>query len=244
RTPGFSGLLLLSLSAVFLPRARGDRPGLRLAGVILAYIGGVFCFYSFYFWHIQAWYFHTPLMAFSILLGWAASRWTGRLGPAAAPLLIGGLSAILAVAAMNGARHWRIGFYPWQAVFYDVAHDLGPRFGEGARFGAFNSGIYGYYSAAPVVNMDGLVNNRAFDAMRGGTLFDGFLRDFGIRFVVDQEMIVRQFWGLFGKGPMESTLRSVASIEAPWRFADGTPARIVVYEVVLPPSPLDRLIAR
>ena len=244
RTLGFTSLLLLVLSAALLPRARDARPCPRLASVILVYLGAVFCFYSFYFWHIQAWYFHTPLMAFSMLLGWSASRWAARLPRHGNALAAAGLALVLVAAAANGARHWRIGFYPWQTAFYDVARDLGPRFGTGARFGAFNAGIYGYYSAAPVVNMDGLVNNRAFDAMKRGTLFTDFMRESGIRFVADQEMIVRQFWGFFGKGPMESVLSPVASLETPWRFSDGTPARIVVYEVVPPPPSLDSSIAR
>lgn len=235
RTFGFTALLLLAVMAVLLPRAREDRTGLPLADVLLAYLGGIFCFYSFYFWHIQAWYFHTPLMAFSILLGWTASRWAGLFPRRGNAVITAVLAVILAVSALNGARHWRIGFYPWQASFYDVAHDLGRRFGAEGRFGAFNSGIYGYYSSVPVVNMDGLVNNRAYRAMREGTLFTDFIRDSGIRRLVDQEMIVRQFWGLFGTGPMESALRPIASVETPWLFSDGTPARIVVYEVVSDP---------
>lgn len=233
RPYGFIALLLLVLSALILP---GDRTGRRPAIVLLSYLGGLLCFYSFYFWHIQAWYFHAPLMAFSILLGWAASRWAGLLPRRGPAIIAAGLAVVLSSAAVNGARHWRIGFYPWQVSFYDVAHDLGPRFGTGKIFGAFNSGIYGYYSSVPVVNMDGLVNNRAYRAMRERTLFTDFIRDAGIRRLVDQEMIVRQFWDLFGEGPMESALRPVASVETPWAFSDGTPAHIVVYEVIPPPS--------
>lgn len=247
RAVGFSSLLLLAVSAALLPRGKSAGAGTspRLALVVAAYLGGIFCFYSFYFWHIQAWYFHAPLAAFSVLLGWAAARWSARLPRSGPRWAVGALALVLAAAVGNGVRHWRIGFYPWQVAFYDVARDLGPRFGRGERFGAFNAGIYGYYSTAPVVNMDGLVNNRAYRAMRDGTLFGDFIRSAGIRYIVDQEVIVRQFWGLFGKGEMESRLRPVASVQTPWRFANGAPATIVVYEVVPPAAaPLDSSIAR
>lgn len=234
RAVGFGSLILLVASAALLPRGADGGRGPRTALVAALYGAGIFCFYAFYFWHIQAWYFHAPLVAFSALLGWAASRWSARLPRTGPGWTAAALSMVLAASAANGLRHWRIGLYPWQTTFHAVALDLGPRFPAGGRFGAFNSGIYGYYSAVPVVNMDGLVNNSAYSAMLGGTLFTDFIRDAGIRLVVDQEAVVRRYWGLFGEGEMESTLRPVAAVETPWRFYDGGSARIVVYEVVRP----------
>ena len=249
RVAGFTALLIVIVSALIHSQQEQVRNARHTIAAVLLYITFIFSFYSLYFWHIQAWYFHSMLMALSIPLGWAASLWIGRLGRRAGNTWGIALAAVMAVAVMNGYRHWRIGFYPWQQTYYQLGHELGDRFKDQGRFAAFNTGVYGYYSSVPVINMDGLVNNKAFEAMRKRTLFTDFLRDQRVSYVMDHEYIVKMYWGLFGKGRVEDGLKPVVSITTPWVFSDQSSARIVIYEVV-PGMPrnaeqqLDHLIAR
>jgi len=231
RIAGFTAFLIAIVSALIHSKEEQVRNARHTIAVVLLYIALIFLFYSLYFWHIQAWYFHSMLMALSIPLGWASSLWIGRLGRRAGNAWGIALAAVMAVAVMNGYRHWRIGFYPWQQTYYQLAHELGDRFKDQGRFAAFNAGAYGYYSSVPLINMDGLVNNKALEAMRQRTLFTDFLRDQRVSYVMDHEYIVKMYWGLFGTGRMEDRLKLLAAIQTPWVFSDQSSARIVIYEV-------------
>ncbi|MCX6339921.1 MAG: glycosyltransferase family 39 protein [Candidatus Aureabacteria bacterium] len=231
RVTGFIALLAVIVSALTGLKQEQSRNARNIISVVLLYATFIFLFYGLYFWHIQAWYFHSVLMALSIPLGWAASLWVRRLGSRVEKAWGIALAAVMAVTFINGYRHWRIGFYPWQQTYYQLAHELGDRFKEQDRFAAFNAGAYGYYSSVPLINMDGLVNNKAFDAMRQRTLFTDFLRDQRVRYVMDHEYIVKMYWGLFGTGRLEDRLTPVVSIMTPWVFSDQSSARIVIYEV-------------
>lgn len=234
RAPGLSLIVVAVASAFVFRRKGGIVAHLRAPGAAAAYVILLFLFYSLYFWHIQAWYFHALLMAVCVLLGWASSVWLSCLGRPAAMAWEVVVAALIALAAANGCRYWRLGFYPWQRAYHEVALELGRRFGTGERFAAFNAGIYGYYAEPVVVNMDGVVNNSALAAMRDGTLFGGFIERNRIRYLVDHEHIVRMYWGFFGKGRMEDLLEPVVAVDIPWRFSEGSDARIVVYEVKRP----------
>lgn len=57
---------------------------------------------------------------------------------------------------------------------------------SGEPIAAWNAGQFGYFLARPVVNLDGLVNNRLFlDSLRSGEPVQDYLRRQGIRYVVD-----------------------------------------------------------
>jgi hypothetical protein len=54
----------------------------------------------------------------------------------------------------------------------EAARWLATRTPPQARIGAFNAGIYSYFSGRSVVNLDGVVNADAFVARRDGRLLD------------------------------------------------------------------------
>lgn len=53
-----------------------------------------------------------------------------------------------------------------------------------APVGCFNAGLVGYLDAGPVINLDGVVNRPAFDALRRGDL-DGYLDRHDVSYVLD-----------------------------------------------------------
>jgi hypothetical protein len=107
----------------------------------------------------------------------------------------GAALALLAFGLADGAHTARHPYYPWQ-------HEL-RRGGEFARrhpnvrFGAFNAGLAAYYSADNVVDLDGNMNNAAYDAIRDRRLHD-YIRSAGVTYIVDYERWVwryEPFWG-------------------------------------------------
>ncbi|OGG50466.1 hypothetical protein A2763_01685 [Candidatus Kaiserbacteria bacterium RIFCSPHIGHO2_01_FULL_54_36] len=68
-----------------------------------------------------------------------------------------------------------------------------------ARVGVFNAGIIGYFSHADVINLDGLVNNDAYRAMKEQRLYE-YLHDAGITHLADFPIYLtyryRSFWGV------------------------------------------------
>ena len=119
-------------------------------------------------------------------------RWyLGVLVLAAAPTLASALSAsrrasLLALAAVVGLALWRV---PYTVRSIDVAQYQAELRGEAAdwlrahlppntRVGAWNGGMFGYYSGQHIIMLDGLANSPEFyrRALRDGDLL-GYLRD-------------------------------------------------------------------
>lgn len=57
---------------------------------------------------------------------------------------------------------------------------------------AWNSGIYGWYSGLPVVNLDGLINDEIADRIRSGEAQESYLERRGIEVLVDHDETVEQ----------------------------------------------------
>lgn len=107
----------------------------------------------------------------------------------------------LASAAAGGLLAWQLlslagfaaGGLRWSRAeaggFLRSWHALAPRIEPGARLGAFQAGIYGYFGDRDVVNLDGKVNPAAARALREKRL-DRYLADEGIDYVLDWEWVL------------------------------------------------------
>lgn len=100
--------------------------------------------------------------------------------------------------ALNGATIVTRGLYPWQAEMLAAGRWLHERAPDDAVVGSFNSGIIGYVSGRTVVNLDGLVNTAAADAVRDRRL-GAYIDGRGIRLLVDYRYTLfedyRRFYG-------------------------------------------------
>ena len=111
--------------------------------------------------------------------------------------------------------------------------------------GCFNAGLVAWYHPGPVLNLDGVVDHRAFEALRRGEL-DAYLDDQGVRLLIDhpvqfaRDPIRPHASGLwFGREfDPERELREVARFDVPgvtagrpgtdsfrlyWRVGRGAP---------------------
>ncbi len=96
--------------------------------------------------------------------------------------------------------------------------------------GSFNAGIYGYYSRRRVVNLDGVINDNAYRAIRAGTLLS-YIEAEGIRYIVDWEGQAYFFLDNFGgRAGYRKQLRKVAEFTEGRTGAKGK--RLQVFEVL------------
>lgn len=233
---GAALLAVIAIAAVvqiLYTASRGKRMLADPTVTCLLFAAFMISFYSLYFWQTHPWYFHSSCMVFCLALGWAGSRWIGMLPRNLQKLWIPALALLIAVSMRRGERHWRLGLFPWQSDYVAIARQLHRKFGTEKRFAAFNAGIYKYFSEVPLLNIDASVNNEAYQAMQDRTLFNDYLKKRDVRYLIDQEYVVKMFWSLYGpKTDMYSYLTPVVNIAVPWCFADkNTAANIVIYQV-------------
>ena len=164
-------------------------------------------FYCLYFWYRQQWYLLGSLAVVLLTLSAAAAdlhAWScQRLSrPIQRAITLSAFGLSLALLLHSNLRMLQQETYPWQRVHLRAAtlirHGLDPH----QRIGAFNAGILGYFSGRPVVNLDGVVNPEALEAMRNKRLY-GYLEQRDIRYLVDAPGAISQHsvWG----GPRYST---------------------------------------
>lgn len=112
-------------------------------------------------WYPRPWYFVPTAGAFAVgfsLLIKPVHVRTWRAWAVTALVLLGFL--------LSGVLIWQAGFYPWQREMLQAANWIRRNLPSNQTIGSFNSGIYAYYWDGVVVNLDGVVNHRAFEAIR------------------------------------------------------------------------------
>jgi hypothetical protein len=188
-------LMLFSRGAVRRERARQAAVvGLPLAGFVVMLLIN-----SAYRWSVRSWYFAwgmpTVILAAGVLfdhlhatLSSLSDNREDRLPKQVQGLfLYGALALFLAVAYVGPARDaWRTGHYPFQQDNVTAGLYLKEHVGPDARIATFNAGVIGYFSERSVVNIDGVVNPKAYEAMRDHRLI-AYLRSIGVDYAADRD---------------------------------------------------------
>lgn len=153
-------------------------------------------FYSIIFWHHQPWYFLSILLLIIILLGNFFDLILIRMkkfGIKKAFLLLTLLFTIL-----FGIRFFVLynsSICPWQYDMYEGAiytknlQSIPPD----AKIGAFNAGIFAYFSDRTIVNLDGVVNYDIVEYRKSGGSTIKYLRDNNIGYVIDYPCFLTDF---------------------------------------------------
>jgi len=171
--------------------------------------------------YMRSWYYLSTLPAamilFSVLIddGLCVLE---RLRPRRLPVVRGGVVVIAVVAVAVGvAARWGGG--TGETEKYLVARALNSRIPSGARIGAWNSGLYGFFfHRGTVVNLDGVANNRVYPHIRSGTV-GRYCRSLGIGYLVDDHGTLRA-WAPYWGGDSVDLLRRIEPIylrAVPWR---------------------------
>jgi len=81
--------------------------------------------------------------------------------------LYAALAVLAGIVLLDSARDtWRTGYHLIQGQNYAAAQYLKENTEPDARVAAFNAGVIGYFSDRTVINLDGVVNSDAFDALQ------------------------------------------------------------------------------
>lgn len=237
--PGWIGLafLFLLLVSPFLfrhrpvERATDGRESPRTLARILA-LGciAILAFYGGIFWFGQRWYYMTPLFATTGLTAWLFGE-ASHFIPRHTNAFLGRWVPLFLVATLFLASCWASrsilenGLYPWQKQYWDIAQLLALKLPPEARVGAFNAGIYGYRLDGRVVNLDGVVNGRAYEALRARQLL-AFIRSAHLTHLIDHRRTLRTFaW--FAEPSYAQALRVVATFPM-----DTNQSEIVLVEMI------------
>lgn len=241
---GFAAALLAGaalLSAHLLLFARGELRARALGWLLVALppvaAFGVMLFVnSAYRWFVREWYFAWGMPSVVLLIGVGvaylegaatsfgapAGRWL-RLPPAAWSLAaLSAVAALIVVAYAQPARdEFRDGHLAFQRGNVAAARYLRANTPPDARVASFNAGVIGYFSERTVINIDGVVNPEAYDALRDHRLL-AYLREAGVTYVADRDgawrylaaFITPDDWteSLWGEDP-NAAMRPVAALD-------------------------------
>jgi len=195
-------LLLRSQTA----KERGDWAFPELLRPVAIYLVLVGAAYGVAYHHAHLWYFQGSLMAATLLAGaaaqdaWLRAHLSWRM-LASNRLVLAGI--ILACVMLTGTYFNQLS-RPWSEMSpcRDGWHHACAKLPGDAVIGSFNSGKLGYYSERRVINLDGVVNNRAWVAIREKRLWD-YMRREGIDYLVDSPRYVKEFAPFCGPDYLE-----------------------------------------
>lgn len=231
RYGGAQGLVLILLLLLWAAARRSragapDPPPAGSADLFLPLLASALHlgFHAYGRWFLRGWYYAPWMVGLAWAVGWVAShaqlpslpsrRWVW-----------GGLTAVfLAVAAGHGVQVWRQGLWPWQESMVQASLWAKENLPPEARLGAFNAGIPGYFSGFAVVNLDGVVNGKAFAAVRERRVL-AYLREAGITHLLDWRSTVEGDYRPFFEDGYLAHLRPLRAL------ADPHHGEVVIYQV-------------
>ncbi|MEX0786782.1 MAG: glycosyltransferase family 39 protein [Dehalococcoidia bacterium] len=194
-----AGVLALHFALVASPDLRRKAVGwLAFVAVPLAGFVALLLVHTLYRWFFREWYFAwgMPILALlaAVLFAYLAegvSELSAKLAPrwrAAAPYaVLVAVVLVLAAGYLGPAREaWRAGYLAPQRDFLEAGLYLKAHTEPDTRSASFAAGIVGYFSERQVVNIDGVVNPKAYDALRDHRLV-AYLRSEDVRFVAARD---------------------------------------------------------
>ena len=216
----------------------------RLVWVVCIFAIQIILFYAVYLWQEQFWYF-MPLMYTMALIG---GLLFAKIIAATRGFTLGfqrfvRVLAITTVLLVGGVFWWSwlrggLKIYPAQRNAIPIAELLSSQTEEGARIGAWNSGILGYLSDRAVINLDGVVNNSLYGYIRqrNVSFFDlcgmwDYIQSTKIDYLTDYE----NAWGDDLEVIFKGRLRLWAEFPS---LPDSGAYPIKIYEVLDNPEPL------
>ncbi|MDP8256050.1 MAG: glycosyltransferase family 39 protein [Candidatus Alcyoniella australis] len=192
---GLWGVLAVAAIVARIVRGPSGRAPGRGAFIFVGALA-IWLFYAAIFWSQRFWYHGHTLFALSLLLGLLACRMRDLFSARRTSAALVLIAVLLAGWTPTALAIWKNGVQPWQSRYYQAAQDLGADRIEGVDphepLGAFNSGIYAYVSGREVVNLDGVVNREARDALAQGRL-DQYLRQRRIDLIIDHAELIQSF---------------------------------------------------
>ena len=196
-----AGYFILLGISWFLLRRPGTKPevgekGLGMLSLAWAALFITVAFHCFARLYVRPWYSALFLVLNALTIAWASQR-ISRL-----PRARGGVAVLMGIIfaayVVQATETIWTKTYPWQAEMARAADWINLHTSPKARIGAFNAGIIGFFSHRTVLNLDGVVNNSAYEALRAHRLHDYLVAnsvDYVADFKYSVEVDHADFWG-------------------------------------------------
>jgi hypothetical protein len=159
-------------------------------------------------WYPRPWYFILSSAGFALCLGVVTHDYFTKTKQmlTLAVLLTG-------IFVVTGQIFWNIGYYPWQSSMLEASQWLSSNTKENESTAAFNAGILSYYNSPKIVNLDGVVNHQAFDAIKRRALLDYAKTRGATYIIIDDRFDWDQFAPFMGSG-FPASLEEVMSFQS------------------------------
>jgi hypothetical protein len=201
QTSGLSWLLW-GMLGFFLVRqgyvVKKMRMPLAVVPTLIMSLIGSFTLYTFLQgalrWSGREWYFTLgPLLASMCLIPLLETSVHDPLGRKFVYVFLGCIAiCFVGTNPLRGAR-----FIHQQDIF-QAAQDISQSLPPGTKIGMFNAGVLGYYASQTIVNLDGVVNTSAYQALHQHQM-GAYLQEQQIPYVLDYDIAVNYryfpFWG-------------------------------------------------
>jgi hypothetical protein len=187
-----NGLWLLVAGLLILRwrRGRGERIERAILLPLLASGLALVLAHAGWRWFPRPWYFIPNALTFAI--GGAI-----LLNEIKRPLLRFASALSLCIyLLMAGSVFWQVGYYPWQRQMLAANGWLAANVNSDQTVASFNSGIYAYYNDFRVMNLDGVVNHDAYEAIQAGTLM-AYIQRSGVDWLVDTDRAIFEEYAPF-----------------------------------------------
>jgi hypothetical protein len=207
--PLIIGAALWALVFIALVRVWSKLKNRDLKLIIVTLLGSALAqilFHAVVRWYPRPWYFVTSALAFALCFAIVAQKYFDR------PRVIVFVTTLISVYFVSsGLTSWRLGFYPLQKEMLAASNWLASNVPPDSTVGSFNAGIYSYYSGLRVVNLDGVVNHRAYEALQDRQLFP-YMESERVDYLVDFDFYVQDLYAPFMGSDFSSSFQEMATL--------------------------------
>lgn len=164
-------------------------------GVVTAALLALFAYHAGIRLFTRTWYFTPLALVTACAIGMACNSLeraivansarlpSAFLARSSAAMVVVAIVIFVVVYQPHDAMGWT-GTHPHELTMYEGARWLREETPSDTRAGAFNGGIIGYFSDRTVLNLDGVVNENAYEALRDCEMTT-YLRDERVEYIVD-----------------------------------------------------------
>lgn len=224
----FTGVILSSFLFKKLKIERVTRPEIWLFGGFL----GIFILNSSIRWYSRSWYFISFNFFLAMFMAWFVEqiRSDTEIVDAKNKKIIASFFIFLTLFSYGIVWSRYLKNRNISAEEMIAAAKWGnENLPEGTKIGVFNAGTHNYFSKHTVVNLDGLVNNNAYNAMREKKLW-AYVKEVKLDYIADYDYVLNyRYKSFLGEDPFKDLefVKSVSFGKVGGRVTQG----IIVYKI-------------
>lgn len=231
----YAGLLIFILSLFLINRKSSSKPSKESSSKVWpvwALMGSVvlvLLIHASVRWVTREWYFASVGLVTALTLGGLLPAMLQERTRIIVSNIVFFVSIFLFV--LEGSAFYRTGLYPWQPEMITTAQWLYNHTNDSTLIGAFNAGIYGYYSGRPVINLDGVLDSGALQAVRERDLAS-YISERSLQIIVDYELFFSdKRYGSFLGSKFKTITHPLATLPSSWPNLGN----VIILKVDLPP---------